>query len=422
MKLRLYIECTSTASLPFITGIQRVVREVVINSYGKKSEFDCEIIPFIIKNGKGYAIECDQIRLEGDSVHARILNSVFFSNLKAFLKNNFSGLFDLLRNLFFKVFGAKHLNNAIDFCSSDVIFYPDNLVGIPVRNFFEDLEKIDPKNIFLIHDLIPVTHSKYCDPKKNTEFLEFLNLVYTFGKGVIANSKSTMDDFLNRAYQDEVYSFKKGLNVDYFHLGVNVLDDSRLIDGAVTNQFDKVFQQGVSTFLMVGTLEPRKNHNYVLDVFEKLWARGDVVNLLILGRAGGGVNSLLKRMEESEYSGSKLFYFSNVSDLELVYCYQQSTSLIFPTFAEGFGLPVIESLHYGLPVIASRIPAIEEIAGNSIMYIDPSEQSTLLVMLEKILDQGVESSYCSESFEWNSWDQATRDLMGKLIHMSSRMQ
>ncbi len=120
--------------------------------------------------------------------------------------------------------------------------------------------------------------------------------------------------------------------------------------------------------LMVGTVEPRKGHAQVLDAFEHLWAQGRDVTLVIAGREGWNVASLAERLHGHPEAGGRLIWLTAVSDAELAGLYGNLGGLIMASEAEGFGLPLVEAAHYGMPILARDLLVFREVAGQAATY------------------------------------------------------
>lgn len=125
-------------------------------------------------------------------------------------------------------------------------------------------------------------------------------------------------------------------------------------------------------FLAVGTLEPRKNLQLLLHVFDQLWKerKGDMPQLVLVGGGGWKNRALRETLEGISAPVTPLGY---VDDNDLPALYSGARALIFPSLYEGFGMPVRESLACGTPVIASNIPEIREAGGvHGVTYVDPN--------------------------------------------------
>ena len=158
-------------------------------------------------------------------------------------------------------------------------------------------------------------------------------------------------------------------------------------------------------FLMVGSLAPNKRHADALDAFELLWGRGSQATLVILGRPGWLTDHVVARIRTHPENGRRLRWLDDSGDEELTAAYRDAHALIAASEIEGFGLPVVEALVRGVPVIASDIPVFREVAGDWAEYFEMGNPHSLADKVEKAAcrprrDVG--------SFKWHNWDDAAR--------------
>lgn len=124
-------------------------------------------------------------------------------------------------------------------------------------------------------------------------------------------------------------------------------------------------------WLQVGTLEPRKNHAAVLDALEIYWERSPRrLPLKIVGGPGWKSEELIRRISALEQSG-KAHYLGYVPDAQMPALYRGASAFLFPSWYEGFGLPVLEAMGLGCPVISSSTASLPEVGGDAVSYIEP---------------------------------------------------
>jgi glycosyltransferase involved in cell wall biosynthesis len=171
---------------------------------------------------------------------------------------------------------------------------------------------------------------------------------------------------------------------------------------------------------MVSTLEPRKNHGYLLDAFELLWKSGLNVNLLLIGKVGWKCKGLIKRILSHPEYNRRLFMLNRVADTELEYCYRMARCLLLPSFVEGFGLPLVEAMQRGIPAMASDIPVFREVGGDYIAYFDPFNPDTLSALVRQYEKNGqFPASKPLTEWTWLTWRDSTRQLLSKITrHLS----
>lgn len=134
--------------------------------------------------------------------------------------------------------------------------------------------------------------------------------------------------------------------------------------------------------LSVGTIQPRKNYSRLIEAFSKL--KDKTVELRIVGKKGWLYEDILsapKRFGVTE----RVRFLDFVSDSELPKLYQGAEFFALPSLYEGFGLPVLEAMAYGIPVVVSNTSSLPEIAGESGIYVDPSNTTSILSGLEQAL-------------------------------------
>jgi glycosyltransferase involved in cell wall biosynthesis len=120
-------------------------------------------------------------------------------------------------------------------------------------------------------------------------------------------------------------------------------------------------------FLMLGTIEPRKNHRLLLEAWQRMGAAAP--KLVVVGQRGWECEDIFAALQRS----SHVVYKAGCSDAELVTLLAHARALVLPSFAEGFGIPVVEALTLGVPVIASDLPVFREFALDVPAYLDPHD-------------------------------------------------
>ncbi|QBD81746.1 glycosyltransferase family 1 protein [Ktedonosporobacter rubrisoli] len=206
-------------------------------------------------------------------------------------------------------------------------------------------------------------------------------------------------------------------------LGEQYLAKVSVIPEAARPEFaiprDEAFKEQVRTnyhlpaqyFFAVSTLEPRKNLVTLLDAFRRLKARlGETCPpLVIVGRKGWNCEDILDYMAELE---NMVIFPGHVSDEELMALYQMATCLVFPSLYEGFGLPVLEAMTAGCPVITSRTSSLPEIAGEAALLVNPLEANEIAgAMLLVLRDKDLRARMIREGRSWAtrfSWEQTAR--------------
>jgi len=167
---------------------------------------------------------------------------------------------------------------------------------------------------------------------------------------------------------------------------------------------------------MVGTIEPRKNHAYVLDAFDSLWAHGEEATLVILGRPGWKTESFLERVADHPQLDKQLFWVRDASDAELDYAYRNASALIIASKIEGFGLPVVEAFQRGLPVLCSDIPVFREIAAGKATFFGLSHPQHLIDAVTHFCRNNDPSQRgLRQPQSWISWRESAEQLCDAIM-------
>ncbi|PWY55460.1 hypothetical protein DGG96_11820 [Legionella qingyii] len=224
--------------------------------------------------------------------------------------------------------------------------------------YAEEIKRIRLTPIFFIHDLIPISHPEYCRAGEKEKHTRRMIHALTLGKGIIVNSKDTYNALFKFALSLE----KKLPAVCIAPLGVD-LPQSRLYSRTMDSPY----------FVVIGTIEPRKNHIMLLYVWQNLIKQlgSKAPKLIIIGRRGWECEHITRMLDRCSKLRGFVFEWNRCSDEELSSCLQHAQALLFPSFVEGYGLPLIEALNAGVPVIASTTPALVEIGDNIPEYVDP---------------------------------------------------
>jgi glycosyltransferase involved in cell wall biosynthesis len=133
--------------------------------------------------------------------------------------------------------------------------------------------------------------------------------------------------------------------------------------------------------LIVGSIEPRKNHRLAFDAFNAYRKAGGDWDLVVVGRAGWHCDGIISEMMASPGYGQTLHWFDDADDALLACIYREAGALIIPSHIEGFGLPLVEGAHWGRSVIASDIPVFREIGEDFANFFEPTDAAHLAARL-----------------------------------------
>lgn len=440
-KKTVYIECTHTMISGLNTGIQRVVREVIRNlpeiagldgyqiktiTFQKDRFIHKEFLPLTagIKKKTSFSFWhlLKLIFLYSRRSIAFILPDgklKFFINGPRYDKRTLAHFvgFNIVDPLFKVIWNIKELLKIDKYKTPDFpkieVFEGDILLLLDSSwyiKFWDEIErfKLSGAKVYnVVYDLIPITHPQFCDDYLVHVFKTYFHKSTFYVDKYICISNTVakdLDKFLKGNSAQE-----KASEISFFHLGSD-FKISNFSEDQVSSEIKAVFKKQLPIYLIVCTIEPRKNHEYLLDVFNQLWAEGHEVGLCIVGRIGWKVDALIDSILSHPLLGKKLFMFNDATDMEVSYCYQYSQALLFPSVVEGFGLPIIEGLQRSLPVFASGTSIHKEVGKNFVNYFDITEKKTLKDLLLDHLRNPDKYKVDSSKVKATSWQESSHWL------------
>lgn len=308
-------------------------------------------------------------------------------------------------------------NTIVNFRREDILYLIDFAPELQAKMIacYKQLRQQGTQVITLVHDLIPLLHPEWWSDTREGKQIAARNFdrwltTIREGNGVICVSKNTQQWFERWLLENSIEIAPR----DFFTAVANNGADQQFnfATFGLPADYIQLQQQLIAapTFIMVGTIEPRKGHQTVLTTFEKLWQQNLQYNLVIVGKQGWLVDDLIDKIQTHSQLNHRLFFFSGISDEFLNNLYELSTALIAASYEEGFGLPLIEAASHNLPVIARDIPVFREVGGDSVIYFN---HDTLT--LEKVI-QNFSSYQVMKPMTWLTWQQSvsqhTQILLG----------
>ena len=229
--------------------------------------------------------------------------------------------------------------------------------------------------VLVLYDLIPLRQPEYCAPLFTRVFPSWLLQTAAHCDVVMCISRTTALDFHKFCGESHLVQPK----TSHFRLGCDVSPLGSA--GAVRGHIAEFADRPGAWFAAVGTIEPRKNYALLLQVFEHLWANGSDIRLLIAGRSHPACRGLITQMQQHPEQGRRLLTVLDASDGEVNLAYSRCRALLFPSLAEGFGLPLVEARARGCTVIASSLPALLELADEGVLFFPPDSPHDLEALI-----------------------------------------
>lgn len=303
-----------------------------------------------------------------------------------------------------------------------VIFYAgDVFLGLDLqpeissqRDTYQAMRRKGVKVQFIVYDLLPLQLPN-CFPEGVSQFLQYWLEIVAEADGAICISKAVMEE-LAIWLKDNDRTNDRGFRLSWFHLGADI--EHSLPTAGLLREASMVLEalHGKPTFLMVGTIEPRKGYGQALAAFELLWAQGANVNLAIVGKQGWMVDALIDKLRSHPEHSKRLFWLEGISDEYLENVYAASDCLIAASEGEGFGLPLIEAAQYKLPIIARDLQVFREIAGKHAYYFQGLNADDLALSIQEWLQLYQEGQHpVSDFMPWLTWRESAEQLERVLL-------
>ncbi|WP_417252343.1 FkbM family methyltransferase [Castellaniella sp.] len=223
---------------------------------------------------------------------------------------------------------------------------------------------------YVIYDIIPLQYPQFTVAGISQAFDVWLRALSRSADGLVCISEavaSDVADWLREQNPSQVLPA-----IGYFHLGSEIDRLSPAHDLTVDEDETIAKIDAHLSFLMVGTIEPRKGHAQMLEAFEKLWLEGNESRLVLVGKQGWNMDAFSQRLRSHPEIGRRLLWLEKVSDGYLNEIYGHADCLIAASECEGFGLPLVEAAQHNLPIIARDIPVFREVGGTHAFYFDGS--------------------------------------------------
>lgn len=397
---RLFLDVSATCRSSLKTGIERVARALVLAMLDIETEgYRIEPVYLIESNGGflyRYAREYTLSLLDCD---ARVLK-----------------------------------DDVVEPESGDILLTLDLSGDLLVRaeraDLFGSLRRRGVKVYSTVFDLLPLRMPEVFPPGADVAHQQWLQAVMNFD-GAMCISKAVADDI--SAWMGEVGAEvmpRRSFTVRWFHLGAD-FGNSAPTRGLPDNaELTLKELRARTSFLMVGTVEPRKGYLEALEAFDQIWSEGGDVNLVIVGKEGWlGLPDALRRtvpetvaqLRGHSEAGKRLFWLEGISDEYLDEIYAASACLIAASYGEGFGLPIIEAAKHGLSIIARDIAVFREVAGNHAYYFGGATKKSLATTILEWTNADAEPrSAALRDMACSSWARSAGDLLQLLLDDSVR--
>lgn len=349
-KRRLFVDISELAVRDARTGCQRVTRSVLLEWVMKPPQ-DVEVVP-------------------------------------VYAKKDFSTFFHA-REYVAKIKGAvaDGPDLPIDFAAGDIFFGLDLHAHISElqASYLSQMQRMGVRVQFLVYDLLPIEMPDYFVKGTKEAFEVWLDIITRYD-GIIGISQASADAVKDWRAENRPAADDDGFEYHAVHLGADIASSAPTAGMPADADDVLTAMMARPCFLMTGTLEPRKGQAHVLDAFDLLWAQGQDVSLVIVGKKGWRIDEFADRLVKHPEMGTRLFWLEGISDEYLLKVYEKATCLIAASWGEGFGLPLIEAAHHGIPIIARDLPVFREVAKDHAFYFDSQTPTGLAASITEWLE------------------------------------
>ncbi|MBA5608617.1 glycosyltransferase [Duganella sp. FT3S] len=279
---------------------------------------------------------------------------------------------------------------------------------------------------FVLYDLLPVLRPEFFPPGADAGHAAWLATIAAEADRLVCISHAVADDmrgWLERHPLPEGVR-RAPLQLTALHLGADLAGTSGQANVDDVPHPLLPALRARPSFLMVGTIEPRKGHLQALAAFESLWAAGVDVQLVIVGNEGWKplpaaarrtIPTIVQRLQQHPEQGRRLHWLQGLDDAALEQVYGACACLLQPSEGEGFGLPLIEAASRGLPLLARDIPVFREVARDGASYFSGLDGADLARAVGTWLAEHAAGRHPKpDTIRWRTWRETAAELLDML--------
>ncbi len=379
--MNIFIDISVLTLATFVTGIQRVTREVILRLI-EDDETDICLLHYSAKDESFRLI--DNERFTAFYRHGNGIKHRMITSRKVSIE---------------------------DIRSGDIWFDLDAAwMGRVKRSWLlPKLKQQGVKIVSHIYDIISITHPQYCLERGVYNFADYIGAHLLYDDLIIVNAEATTAELEKLAKKcniclPECCAVPLGADFSKVNMEISAKDVSEAVLQATKD---------LKYILMVGTIEPRKNHKLVLDAYDGTGFDDKTVpslkeqgyGLIIAGNIGWNMAEFEDRVRNHSDFGKGIYFFNGLADTDISYLYKKASYLCFASFTEGFGLPIIEALQRGTRVVCADVPVLREVGGDNCLWFKQGYPDDLASKIYEDSEQIQNSVY--SNVQTCTWDDTT---------------
>ncbi len=343
--------------------------------------------------------------LEIDQSNKYLLYSVFYNYRHPNFKNAYRSKAPNADNIF-----QNHSWREVNNIWNNTEPIENSILGSPEiihANNFTCPKDVKAKKVVTIYDV------GFLDfPEFTTEENRLVCFNGTFEASIYADHIVTISDFSKRAFLKYFPHYPED-RVSVVYLGSR---PSLQIQANIKNRQEVLNKYRINGefWLGVGTIEPRKNYRLLLKAYAKMVHEENEKRHLVIAGGGGWLEDDIQEEVKRLGISHQTFFLGYVSDEDLAPLYSSCFGFVYPSCYEGFGLPVLEAMSCGAPVITSNVTSLPEVAGDAALYIDPASSDSLFIAMKTLNNAGLRDEMKQKSFQQSakfSWKKAAKEML-----------
>lgn len=247
------------------------------------------------------------------------------------------------------------------------------------------------KQVVTLHDVFHIANPQYYSKLKRIAIAPYYHFSIKYSDQIITVSnfsKTEIIKYFGKSISNRISVIYNGCNIN---------------DNGITPK-----NIGSKYFLFVGSIKPHKNLRNALLGFKALNNKNYL--FIIVGKKEGFITAdqeVFDLVNEINIGGETVLFTGNINDQELYAWYKGASALVMPSYYEGFGLPIVEAMHFNIPIIASDIPVLKEIGKDNILYFNPHDPNSIKDKMTQIIQLSTLGKYPL----WRSWTETAKDII-----------